>query len=460
MLGSHRYAPVRDIEMLGPAIPFRPNAQTIQGTAALWHDAELRVDVWLRDNHRKARFFAPGQAHFALERSNFAEFLALGSRTVRERVWVEVPDRSRTEHFRESEWVGERTSVSSERGYVNWVETPHGVQRHGQLWPADPLRRRSRQWPDRHHSAAASALILPRALLNGQSPVAGSEKEIEWNGRAAFQFTCVPSVDPTSRESVATDDVPHHELEGADCVEFVIDAERNVILEWRCIFEDQVYRRFWFEDLVFDEPIDPALFDIDAGPKPPPVIDDRPPRPPEVLLLDAAGAPLQRGDLRVWRWLVGNALSEQLDPAHASYPHPVSVGAEARFFIHSVPPQGCTAFFEPDGDYRSSIAVHTAPVGAAVTGTQNVGRFGPSEGGTLVRLPCPANAGTYTVKLNATWPPPFNSPDPPHPDVPVYFAMWVFAVTTPGNPDFIAEPGDSGMGVVVVTSSDPPAAGG
>lgn len=452
MLDPRRYVLLRDSKMLGPALPFRPNARTIQGTAFIWYDAGLQVDVWLRDNHRKARFYQPGQAHFLLEREKFAEFLRRGSRTESMRVWVETPVRSRTEYADDPEWMSGRTTVVNELGHTGWVVLPTGaVQRHGRLWPTDPLRRRSDQWPDMSHGAAASALLMPRPLFNGQSPIEGSARAIEWRGRAAWEVSCVPTIDQTLLESVATDDVPDHELAGADRVEFVIDNERNIILEWRCIFEDQVYRRFWFEELVFDMAIDSTLFDIDAGPKPPPVIDDRPPRPPEMLLIDSAGATLQQGDLRVWRWLVDDQLSENLSNLPSTYPHPVSIGAEARFLIRSTPPHDCIAFFEPDGDYRSSIAIHAAPTGAIVSGTENVGRFEPSAEGTLMRLPCPAKAGTYIIKLTGTWPPPFNRPEPPNPDVPVYFATWAFAITTSGNPDFVdEEPRGPDAGILAV----------
>jgi len=460
MLDSCRYVLLRDIEMLGPALPFRPNAHTIQGTAFIWYDAELQVDVWLRDNHRKARFYQPGQAHFLLEREQFAEFLDRGSRTESMRVWVETPVRSRTEYADDLEWMSGRTTIVNELGHTGWVVLPTGaVQRHGRLWPSDPLRRRSDQWPDMNHGAAASALLMPRPLFNGQSPIEDSVRAIDWYGRAAWEVSCVPAIDQTSPESVATDDVPYHELDGADRVEFVIDNERNIILEWRCIFEDQVYRRFWFENLTFDEPIDPDLFDIDAGPKPPPVPDNRPPHPPEVLLVDSTGTPLQQGDLGVWRWLVDGQLSESLNTPPTAYPLPVSVGAEAHFLIRSTAPQDCIAFFERNGDRRSSTTVHAAPVEAIVSGTKNIGRFEPSDDGTFMRLPCPAQSGTYIIKLTGTWPPPFNRAEPPHPDVPVYFATWIFAITTSGNPDFVESPRDSTMGIVAVTplaASKPP----
>ena len=46
----------------------------------------------------------------------------------------------------------------------------------------------------------------------------------------------------------------------AEVVDFVIDWEQGVILEWRALLDGEVYERHWFNSVTFDPPLDDSLF--------------------------------------------------------------------------------------------------------------------------------------------------------------------------------------------------------
>jgi hypothetical protein len=88
----------------------------------------------------------------------------------------------------------------------------------------------------------------------------------------------------------------------------------------------------------------------------------------------------------------------------------------------------------PVGGRAWHRGIPAVPPGATVSGIDRWGSIEHTAGGTVIEMPTPIEPGRYEVKLNGFWHPPVNSPAPPHPDVPAYYATWVFAIETAGNP--------------------------
>lgn len=407
--------------MLGPALPFRPNAKTIIGSARLWWNAALQADVWLRLYRAQESLFAPGQriGHGG-DPVAYAEFIAAGDQVITCRLWARPPDDSRTESLHPAPSGIHTTSIATADGRVSWHDTPDGLVRSARRFSTDLQRRKSDRFWNSGRQLPEQATLAPHLLFIGLSPVPGSERSITWNDRPAHQIDFVRMIDPASPESIATDDVPNHEIDGADRVEFVIDDERNIILEWRCITNEQVYRRFWFTELEFDQPIDDALFDLDSGPKPPPVPDPRPATPPAAWLIDAEGARIP-GHERQIQWLIDGVPTFRDDgedesgrPAITIKP-PVHIELESTGGLRDL----IIGVQFPD---QTEDSMHPA-MGPMLRATPDPAQTGEAR---LFALPLGDISGRVNLIVNAMWPPPRNSGEPPHPDVPVYIATWEF----------------------------------
>lgn len=171
----------------------------------------------------------------------------------RDEVWVEYPDRSRVEGLD----PGGRYWLNVVSLHAWATRDPDGRMRRG-VRPTDPRARAiEREVAHRHHEVAL-ALLQPRWLLHGYTLLPHGETEVA--GRRAVRVDGRPTYDARSIYASGGDEGPNV-LEGADKVEFSIDAELGVVLRWAGIASDEEYEATTFTAIAFNERMDDQLFD-------------------------------------------------------------------------------------------------------------------------------------------------------------------------------------------------------
>lgn len=111
------------------------------------------------------------------------------------------------------------------------------------------------------HSREALALLEPRCFFHGREPIANAQTETTVLGRAA---TVIPlkSIIPLTDPRILGDALTPTVFDETEHSEVIVDRERQVILEWRALFEGEVYERHFFTEIAFDVPMNEADFDL------------------------------------------------------------------------------------------------------------------------------------------------------------------------------------------------------
>ncbi len=111
------------------------------------------------------------------------------------------------------------------------------------------------------HHRGALALLNPKCFFHGWDVVEQRRTEIVMLERPADLLQPRRSI-PLSNPRILGDVMNPTVFDETEAAEIVVDREHGVILEWRALFEGNVYERHFFSDIAFDVPIDPALLAI------------------------------------------------------------------------------------------------------------------------------------------------------------------------------------------------------
>jgi len=109
------------------------------------------------------------------------------------------------------------------------------------------------------HGFEPLALLHPRCFFHGRIPQWDQRTELTVLDRLAYLLPMVREI-PLTDPRVLGDRYNPCVLDEVERTELIVDVERNVILEWRAIFDGKVYERHHFTEIAFDEPMDEADF--------------------------------------------------------------------------------------------------------------------------------------------------------------------------------------------------------
>lgn len=166
-----------------------------------------------------------------------------------EHVWVNAPDCSRVEG---RDAHGRPFSIVV--GREAWAEYTSSGHLRGWPLPHDPVQR----FFNPQHRETVLALLEPWRLVHGYALEVVDEVTVA--GRQGFRYRGRPTADARAVYESGREDEPLV-YAGAEAAEFVIDAERGVVLRWSGLVDGAEYETMTFSTIHFDEPLDDWLFD-------------------------------------------------------------------------------------------------------------------------------------------------------------------------------------------------------
>lgn len=230
----------------------RPRLGTVSGRVEYRTKSAVASAVGQRWSAQLRPFYPPG-AYATISPATMGEpepVLPAAASDVRvERVWVNAPDRSRTEG-RDPDGRPYLLVVGAEA----WAEYTSFRQVRGWALPRDPVSRELNP----QHRETAFALLEPWRLLRGYTLRAIGAEEVA--GRRGVLYRGVPTSDAQAVVASGGEDEPFV-YAGAEAAEFVIDAERGVLLRWSGFASGEVYATATFTTIDFDDVLDDWLFD-------------------------------------------------------------------------------------------------------------------------------------------------------------------------------------------------------
>jgi hypothetical protein len=114
------------------------------------------------------------------------------------------------------------------------------------------------------HSRAALALLNPRCFFHGRDALEDRRTETMVLGRVADVVPLRRSI-PLSDSRPMGDEMNPTVFQETEEIEIVVDRKHGVILEWRALFEGDVYERHFLTEIAFDVPVDRSAFET-SGP--------------------------------------------------------------------------------------------------------------------------------------------------------------------------------------------------
>lgn len=123
---------------------------------------------------------------------------------------------------------------------------------------ASPSRLRDCYGP---HPREALALLNPRCFFHGWDVLEERRTEISMLGRPA-ELVPLRQVIPLSDPRIMGDEMNPTVFDETENAEILVDREHGVVLEWRTLFEGNVYERHFFSEIAYDVPVEPSAFEI------------------------------------------------------------------------------------------------------------------------------------------------------------------------------------------------------
>lgn len=111
------------------------------------------------------------------------------------------------------------------------------------------------------HSREALALLYPRCFFHGWNVIEERRTPTTMLGRPADVLPLRRTI-PLSDPRIGGDEMNPTVFGETDDAEIVVDREHGVVLEWRALFEGNVYERHFFSEIAFDVPLDRSVFRI------------------------------------------------------------------------------------------------------------------------------------------------------------------------------------------------------
>ena len=111
------------------------------------------------------------------------------------------------------------------------------------------------------HRKEALALLSPRCFFHGWDVLEERRTEISTLGRPA-EIVPMRRIIPLSDPRIMGDEMNPTVFGETEDAEIVVDREHGVILEWRALFEGNVYERHFFSEIAFDVPVERSEFEI------------------------------------------------------------------------------------------------------------------------------------------------------------------------------------------------------
>jgi len=108
------------------------------------------------------------------------------------------------------------------------------------------------------HHAEVLALLHPACFFHGRESN-GVRQLVTFLGREAELVPLLRLIRLTNPRMLG-DAYNPSVFATTEEIELIVDRERGVILEWRGLFDGEVYERHFFTELHFDEPVDESIF--------------------------------------------------------------------------------------------------------------------------------------------------------------------------------------------------------
>lgn len=262
-----------------------PKLTTARGTVEEWRDLERSYAAAARFKRVYYEQRVASEARFAAEHPEQAENVRRMKERIRaqhppgtllapspemppvwefdpliQRVQVLAPEASVTETFR-SEGAGLRKLATKTVNPAYWAFEANDPA--ASFKAVHPSQRHSHDDLDAYcygpHTREALALLQPNCFLHGWHADWEGHTETSVLGRAA-DFVALRRIIPLTDPRILGDALNPTVFDESEHAEVVIDRERQVILEWRGLWEGQPYERHVFTDLAFDVPIDETVF--------------------------------------------------------------------------------------------------------------------------------------------------------------------------------------------------------
>ena len=330
------------------------------------------------------------------------------------RCWVWGPDRVRTETWSDGRPlpIGAapiRVSISDGSGSHSWGMVPAGIYPTSNVWSDDPGVMNPRRF-DPVGDPMANALLYPGWRLLGLTETA-RRPVISELGRPSTEIELVPTIPWSDPRTLGAPDLPH-EVENAAPLIVVEDDETGAVVEWRELFEGQVYHRHWWTELELGVDLDPALFDVSVTPELRPwdgpfrsTVEIAPPTEPPTVTIEDAADPSVRQTGRI----VGRLTRE--DHADVASPFPVGVGpfgqsVVLRMDTRAMPISAPVFLFEEDRDQdRKRMPTMLNLLPEHISSEDPVaGRFVRDQNAMIVsQITLPAWSGQLRVRMHVSW---------------------------------------------------------
>lgn len=336
-----------------------------------------------------------------------AEWIAqMGDPFEREtRCWVSAPDSVRTEEWMDGRPLPVRISISDGSGSHGWRMMPAGVYRYGSGWSSDPGPGNARRF-NPAGDPMANALLYPGWRYLGLTEI-GRQPVISELGRPSSEIELVPTLPWSDPRTLGSADLPH-DVEDAAPLIVVEDDATGAVVEWRSLFESEVFERYWWSELELGVDLDPALFDASVTPDLAPwegpfrsTVEIPPPSEPPIVTIEDAAHPF----IRQTGLLVGRGTME--DHADGSSPYPDGVGPYGQSVVlrmdtRSMPTTARVLLFDAGRQFdRTELLILGEHVGSE---DPVAGRFGRDQDAMIVaRFMLPPWSGRLRLRLNVSW---------------------------------------------------------
>lgn len=320
--------------------------------------------------------------------------------------WVSSPDLMRSECRANGTDGLASVSITNENGRGGWAMLPSGPDFGFNPWSSDPPSNRLQRWHDPMGDLAVNALLYPGWRYHGltetaRRPIASGP------GRPGIEIDLVrtlPWSDPRTR---GTDDWPW-DIEDAELVQVIEDDETGAVIEWRCLYQGEMFERHWWAELELGLDLDPALFDVSVTPELAPwerpfqsSVEIPPPsEPPTVTIEDGANRMIRQTGL-----LIGQGTME--DHADESSPYPDGAGPFGQSVVIRMDTRAMPVsarFFLFDGE-RRYIPTELAILGEHVgTWDPDQSRFVRDQDAMIVgQFTLPSWSGRLHLRLHVSW---------------------------------------------------------
>lgn len=326
-------------------------------------------------------------------------------------LWLSAPDLVRTEAWTEPDALPRNVGISDEFGWHSWGMAPAGPRHALNQWTADPRPGN----PRRYNPAGdpmANAFLYPGWRYLGLTAT-GRRPIVSALGRPSTEIELFPTLPWSDPRTLGADDLPA-DVEDAVPLIVIEDDETGAVVEWRCLFDGEVYERHWLEELQLGVDLDPALFDGDIEPELAPwegpfhstVEIALPTNPPQITIEDADDPSIRQTGLLVGRhWLADGVRIR--DHAREGLPVPEGVGPFGRPVLmrlgtRAMPILGQIFLFDAE---RRFFPTHLTILG------ENVGTSDPiaarferdADALVLVRLTLPPWLGRLHLRADVSW---------------------------------------------------------